>query len=74
MDKFGFGGAINSRAVSGGRGANSLSWAGIFNSFYWVDPEHKTTAVIMMQLLPFLDEAPLRTVGDFEHAVYASQK
>ena len=72
LDKFGFGFAINTRAVPDGRAAGSMAWAGIFNTFYWIDPERKTTAVLMMQLLPFLDEMPQKVLEDFERAVYAT--
>lgn len=74
LDKFGFGFAINTQAVEGGRGANSMAWAGIFNTFYWIDPAHKTAAVLMMQLMPYMDEGPKRVLEDFEKAVYASGK
>ena len=71
LDKFGFGSAINTRPVQGGRAANSMAWDGIFNTFYWIDPERKTTAVLMMQTLPFLDEASQSVFEEFERAVYA---
>jgi CubicO group peptidase (beta-lactamase class C family) len=74
LDKFGFGFAINTQAVEGGRGAGSMAWAGIFNTFFWVDPEHKTTAVLMMQILPFLDDGPKTVLEQFEKAVYATQQ
>ena len=72
LDKFGFGFAINTQAVPGGRGAGSMAWAGLFNTFYWIDPERKTTAVLMMQLLPFVDELPQKLLENFERAVYAA--
>ncbi len=71
LNKFGFGFAINTNAVEGGRGAGSMAWAGIFNTFYWIDPANKKTAVLMMQLLPFLDDAPKSVLEEFERAVYA---
>ena len=74
LDKFGFGFALNTKAVPEGRGAGSMAWAGIFNTFYWVDPTRKTTAVLMMQILPFMDDGPKRVLEDFEKAVYATTK
>ena len=71
VDKFGFGFGINSEAVEGGRSAGSLAWAGIFNTFFWIDPTRKVAAVIMMQMLPYGDKAPKAVAGNFEHAVYA---
>ena len=74
FDKFGFGLAINSQAVEGGRAAGSLAWAGIYNTFFWIDPARKTTAVLMMQLLPFMDYAAKNLLEEFESAVYGSAR
>ena len=73
LDKFGLGFAINTKAEDGGRGAGSLAWAGLDNTYFWIDPTRKTTGVIMMQILPFLDRSALETLTNFEHAVYASK-
>lgn len=72
MDKFGLGFGINTKPVEGGRAAGSPSWAGIYSTYFWIDPARKTCAVIMMQLLPFSDDAAVATVEQFERAVYAS--
>src|SRR5262245_6153660 len=71
LDKFGLGFAVNSKAVEGGRSAESLAWAGIFNTYFWIDPARKTCGVIMMQVLPFSDEAATSVFEQFEHAVYS---
>jgi methyl acetate hydrolase len=72
LDKFGLGFAINTKAVEGGRSQGSLAWAGIYNTFFWIDPPRKTSAVIMMQILPFTDDAASSVVEHFERAVYAN--
>lgn len=72
LDKFGFGFAISTKGIPDGRAAGSIAWAGIFNTFYWIDPQRKTTAVLMMQTLPFLDQATRNVLVDFERAVYTS--
>src|SRR5437879_5803701 len=72
LDKFGLGFGINTQPVPGGRSAGSISWAGIFNTFFWIDPSRKRCAVIMMQILPFGDDATNAVVEDFERAVYAN--
>jgi methyl acetate hydrolase len=72
LDKFGLGLAINTKPVEGGRSQSSLAWAGIYNTFFWIDPPRKTCAVIMMQILPFSDDAAYSVVEHFERAVYAS--
>ena len=70
LDKFGLGFAINTKPVESGRSAGSLAWAGIYNTFFWIDPPRKTCAVILMQILPFSDDAALSAVENFERAVY----
>jgi CubicO group peptidase (beta-lactamase class C family) len=70
LDKFGLGFGINTRPVEGGRSRGSLAWAGIYNTFFWIDPPRKTCAVIMMQILPFSDDAANSVVERFERAVY----
>ncbi len=72
LDKFGYGFAITSKAVKGGRGAGSMEWAGIDNTYFWIDPANNVAAVIMMQILPFIDPGAISVLKDFEHAVYAS--
>jgi len=74
LDKFGLGFALNSRAVEGGRGPNTMAWAGIFNTFFWIDREKKIGAVLLMQASPFLDGDIRKVLDDFERAVYRSIK
>ena len=52
------------------RSPGSLSWAGINNTFYWIDPQKQVGAVILMQVLPFYDEGALRVLQGFEERVY----
>jgi CubicO group peptidase (beta-lactamase class C family) len=72
VDKWGLGFLINTVAYSGGRSAGSLAWAGIANTFYWIDPKRQLCAVLMMQFLPFVDKDAVAMLGDFEKAVYAA--
>lgn len=72
LDRFGLGFGINSKPVEGGRSAGSLSWAGIFNTYFWIDPQQKLCAVILTQILPFSDDAVIATAEEFERAVYAN--
>ena len=71
-EKFGLGFLINTTAYEGGRSAGSLAWAGIDNTFYWIDPKRGLCAVMLMQFLPFVDAAAVGMLGDFERAVYAA--
>jgi CubicO group peptidase (beta-lactamase class C family) len=70
-DGFGLGFLINSTDYDGGRTAGSLAWAGIENTFFWIDPKRQVCAVLLMQLLPFCDPQAVGLLGDFERAVYA---
>jgi CubicO group peptidase (beta-lactamase class C family) len=71
-DKWGYGFLINATAHDRGRSAGSLAWAGIMNTFYWIDPRRRLCAVVMMQFLPFCDPEAVGLLRDFEHAVYAA--
>ena len=73
LDTFGLGFALNSKPTSAGRGANTMSWAGIYNTFFWIDREKQVAAVLMTQLLPFLDAGASKLLEDFDRAVYVSQ-
>lgn len=72
VDGFTYGFLINKTAYVGGRSAGSLAWAGIDNTFYWIDPKRSLCAVVMMQLLPFGDTQAVGLLSDFEKAVYAA--
>ncbi len=63
---------VNPKPHRGGRSAGSLAWAGISNTFYWIDPARNRCAVLMMQFLPFVDREAVGLLGDFERAVYSS--
>jgi methyl acetate hydrolase len=73
-EKWGLGFLINTTAYGGGRSAGSLAWAGIFNTFFWIDPKRSMCAVLMMQFLPFVDKEAVGLLGDFESAVYGSPR
>lgn len=72
-DRYTLGFLMNPEAVPGGRSAGSLSWAGLFNTYYWIDPHSDICGVIMMQLLPFADKEAVGLLDDFQRAVYSSR-
>jgi CubicO group peptidase (beta-lactamase class C family) len=72
--KWGFGHMITMQALAGGRGAGSLTWGGLLNTYYWIDPGRKVAAVFMTQVLPFADSRALRLYRQFEHGIYAALK
>jgi methyl acetate hydrolase len=69
--KYGLSFMINTAQSAEGRSAGSLAWAGLANTYYWIDPVRDVTGVIMMQVLPFADSTCLKVFSDFERAVYA---
>jgi CubicO group peptidase (beta-lactamase class C family) len=68
--KWGLGFLINSEDAPTGRRAGSLSWAGLGNTYFWIDPIRQVTGVILTQILPFCDAGALRLYADFERALY----
>ena len=62
----------NEEAIAGRRSAGSLSWAGLCNTHYWLDPARDIAAVIMTQMLPFVEERYMATYDAYERAVYAN--
>ena len=71
-DKYTYGFLLNPSAYAGGRSAGSLAWAGVDNTFYWIDPRKGICAAIMMQFLPFVDPEAVGMLRDLEHSVYAN--
>jgi methyl acetate hydrolase len=71
-DKFGLGFQVASKddRYAKYRSPGSLSWAGIFNTEFWIDQERHVAGVQMMQVLPFYDDGAIRTLRDFEALVY----
>jgi methyl acetate hydrolase len=63
---------INTQDVPGARSAGSLAWAGINNTYYWLDPVKRVAGVLMTQVLPFADKTVLGLLDRFERAVYAA--
>ncbi len=64
---------INTEDTPSGRGAGSLAWAGVNNTYFWLDRSKRVAGVLMTQILPFADPAVLGLLDRFEAAVYASR-
>jgi methyl acetate hydrolase len=69
-DKWGLGFLITADHVAGKRSAGSLSWGGIYNSYFWLYPTRGIAGVILMQFLPFADPKALAVYDSFERGVY----
>ena len=56
--------------LPGMRSHGTGDWAGVFNSYYWIDRRNGIGGVLMTQLLPFFDMGVVETLMGFEMAVY----
>ena len=71
--KWGLAYMINAEDAPVGRSAGSLAWAGLANTYFWIEPKRRVTGVILTQVLPFADPAVLSLFENFERAVYAGR-
>jgi CubicO group peptidase (beta-lactamase class C family) len=55
------------------RSPGSMSWAGIYNTEFWIDPAAGMGAVLLMQYLPFYDADAIETLAGFESLLYAGR-
>jgi CubicO group peptidase (beta-lactamase class C family) len=72
--KWGLGYMINTLPGPNGRSAGSLTWGGIFNTYYWLDPHKRIAGVFLTQLLPFADHKAVALYGEFERGIYGELK
>jgi methyl acetate hydrolase len=71
VKKWGLSFLINTAKTPEGRSAGSLAWAGLANTYFWIDPARNVAGVILMQLLPFADAKCLEAFAGFERGIYA---
>jgi methyl acetate hydrolase len=74
QDKFGLGFQITAPGPTKYRSPGSMSWAGLFNTEFWVDPQKGIGGVLLMQFLPFYDDGAIRTLQEFEATIYSEVK
>ena len=72
--KWGLGYMLTPQPGPNGRSAGSLTWAGIFNTYYWLDPQKRIAGVYLTQILPFADPKALALYGEFESGIYGALK
>ena len=70
LKKWGLGYMISTEEGPAGRSAGSLAWAGLGNTYYWIDPTRRLTGVLLTQVLPFADAQVLTLFEQFEGAIY----
>jgi methyl acetate hydrolase len=61
---------INNEEAPTGRSAGALAWAGLANTYYWIDQKKGVGGVYITQVLPFADVKSLPLFYAFESAVY----
>ena len=70
IKKWGYGFMITTEDVPEGRRAGSLAWAGLGNTYFFLDPTEKVAAVFLTQILPFADEDVLDVFSQLEEGIY----
>lgn len=73
VKKWGLGYLITVEAAPTGRAAGSVAWAGLANTYFWIDAARNVCGVFLTQVLPFADARCLGLFGQFERAIYAGR-
>ena len=61
---------INTQDAPTGRSAGSLAWAGLANTYFWIDRTKRISGVFLSQVLPFYDDTAIDLFAKFEAEVY----
>jgi methyl acetate hydrolase len=69
-DKWGLGFELAAEKLPNRRSPGSGTWAGIFNTHFFIDPSREIGVVVMMQTLPFYDDASMNVYAGVEEIVY----
>ena len=73
-DQWGLGFQLAAEKQASRRSPGSGTWAGIFNTHFFIDPSREIGVIVMMQTLPFYDEASMKVYAGVEEAVYRNLK
>jgi CubicO group peptidase (beta-lactamase class C family) len=68
--KWGISFMINAARTPTGRSAGSVAWAGLANTYFWIDRARKVSGVFLSQVFPFFDGKATEMFGTFETEVY----
>ena len=74
IDTYGLGFQVTGSQLPDLRSPGSMAWAGIYNTEFWIDPEKEIGAVLLMQFMPFYDEAAIEVLQGFEKRIYQNLK
>ena len=70
QDGFSLAFQVSTEEVEDRRRPGSLSWSGLGNAHFWVDPTTGIGVVLLFQIFPFYDEAVLDVMNRFERVLY----
>jgi methyl acetate hydrolase len=73
-DRWGLGFQLAAERLPNRRSPGSGTWAGIFNTHFFIDPSKEIGVIVMMQVLPFYDDAAMKVYAGVEEAVYRNLK
>jgi CubicO group peptidase (beta-lactamase class C family) len=75
-DKFGLGFQVSASdpKYAKFRSPGSLAWGGINNTHFWIDPVKQVAGIVLMQVLPFYDDACVGVLRGIEEVVYRHLK
>jgi len=73
-DKWGLGFQLAAEKLPNRRSPGSGTWAGIFNTHFFIDPSREIGVIVMMQTLPFYEEASMKVYSGVEETVYGNLK
>lgn len=68
--KWGLSFVINTEPLPTGRSAGSVAWAGLANTYFWIDRTRQVSGVFLSQVLPFFDATAVDLLTRFETEVY----
>jgi methyl acetate hydrolase len=70
LKKWGLYAMLTPDAGPNGRSAGSLTWGGIANCYFWIDPAKGIAGIFMTQIMPFGDAKALELSAAFEREIY----
>ena len=64
---------VNLSSCTTGRPAGTLMWAGLANSYFWIDRENGLGGAYLSQIFPFADAGSMDLFFELEQAAYRSR-
>jgi methyl acetate hydrolase len=69
-DHWGLGFQLAAEQLPNRRTPGSGTWAGVFNTHFFIDPKREIGVIVMMQTLPFYDDTSMKVYAGVEETVY----